>query len=375
MKTAHEVKDADPTLVGAGVLDVGAALRAETIYTQQRWQPATGTGSLEAARGNSHVTVADGTALTGEQDVFGNDFSATAWAGDVWADDTWAGSRWSGSRWSGSRWSSAEWAGSRWSSEEFLGSRWSGVTLERVALERVALERLPLVERDVGLTDRRNRRSAAPRLATTQTASLLWSTPIWCRPQGAYGLIAAAADADRRATRRSGIAHGPLSWSGWHLSGRPPPSSSAPRGIGGCRLSQSLVDDQRCQSSRQDLVASKVRCALPQEAPCSTLVAQFGSSDRSGCCKSIPGGRSVRGRAGDAGSEFDALGHGVGWHTRCGWARRVDGSADRPATRAGCKEDTRDSSSAHLDPIRPQVGVARGRCRDASLNHAAGRAS
>ncbi len=46
-----------------------------TIYTQQRWQPSTGTGSLEAARGNSHVTMADGTPLTGEQDVFGNVFT------------------------------------------------------------------------------------------------------------------------------------------------------------------------------------------------------------------------------------------------------------------------------------------------------------
>jgi serine protease AprX len=119
--TATSISGADPALVGVGLLNIKAALGHGTIYTQQRWTPSTGTGSLEAARGNSHVTMVDGTALTGEQDVFGNLYSADAWTTDAWATDSWTGARWSGARWSGARWS-----GARWSSEAFSGARWSG---------------------------------------------------------------------------------------------------------------------------------------------------------------------------------------------------------------------------------------------------------
>jgi serine protease AprX len=129
--TADDLPDSDVRLTGAGALDVGKLLGSKTLFARQTWPASNGSGSLEAARGTSHVVADDGTVFTGEQDVFGQRYASSGWAQDSWTGSRWSGSRWSGSRWSdgswtGSRWSDTSWSGSRWSGSRWSGSRWSG---------------------------------------------------------------------------------------------------------------------------------------------------------------------------------------------------------------------------------------------------------
>ena len=70
----------DTDRMGAGGIDVAAALAAPTPGAEavQDHAPATGTGSLEGARGTVHVGAGDDR-LTGEVTAFG-----TAWEPDTW---------------------------------------------------------------------------------------------------------------------------------------------------------------------------------------------------------------------------------------------------------------------------------------------------
>jgi serine protease AprX len=121
---------------GAGEIALAPMLTAKpTSKYTQRFHSATGTGSLEVARGQDHIT-RDGIVLTGEQDIFGQPFDAAAmakleasgnsWSGGEWNGSTWSGSSWSGSSWSGSTWSGSSWSGSSWSSSMWCGNTWSG---------------------------------------------------------------------------------------------------------------------------------------------------------------------------------------------------------------------------------------------------------
>ena len=109
--TADPITGTDPRLEGAGLLDVRAAIKAATPTTApQDWERANGTGSLEAARGGSHVTDPEnGTELVGEQDIFGQ-----AWDGRSWAEASWAGRSWAGGDWNGRSWAGRSWAGYGW---------------------------------------------------------------------------------------------------------------------------------------------------------------------------------------------------------------------------------------------------------------------
>ncbi|MEJ7585521.1 MAG: S8 family serine peptidase, partial [Acidimicrobiales bacterium] len=90
-ESADTIPATDRRLQGAGLIDVKAAVSAPTpTGAVQQWPPATGAGSLEAARGASHVVdPEDGTLLTGEQDIFGQ-----TWDGRSWAEASWAGRSW-----------------------------------------------------------------------------------------------------------------------------------------------------------------------------------------------------------------------------------------------------------------------------------------
>ena len=122
---------------GAGEIRLGQMLSAtpQWSYTGQNFSSANGTGSLELARGQDHLTQ-NGVTLTGERDVFGHTVNTTAlatgeangstWSGGVWNGSTWSGSSWSGSSWSGSSWSGSSWSGSSWSGSTWSGSTWSG---------------------------------------------------------------------------------------------------------------------------------------------------------------------------------------------------------------------------------------------------------
>lgn len=145
VETADRIHGASRRSAGHGMLNIGDAASAKAPGWGQSFQHATGTGSLEEARGSVHVT--DGSvALTGEQDIFGQawhgpqtDFSgwwgagaltttnwgAVAWATTNWASSSWASSNWAGSAWASSAWAGSAWAGSSWASSSWAGSSWA----------------------------------------------------------------------------------------------------------------------------------------------------------------------------------------------------------------------------------------------------------
>jgi hypothetical protein len=128
----------DVELVGAGYLRVDEALGWMHLGLPQTWQPATGLGTLDGARGSVRV-VRDGLVLEGEFDIFGS-----SWSGSRWTHDAW-----SGSRWTGSRWTEAAATGVAMDGLRLVRGRVDRFVVERVAvdgrhLERIALDRLPL---------------------------------------------------------------------------------------------------------------------------------------------------------------------------------------------------------------------------------------
>ena len=127
ISTAKPLKRATGAEQGAGVLALEAARAAKTpMAATQTWPAATGTGSLESARGSAHVTDADGVALTGEQDVFGQTWDGRMWSGRMWSGDSWTAEGWLGRMWSGRMWSGDSWTGRMWSGRMWSGDTWSG---------------------------------------------------------------------------------------------------------------------------------------------------------------------------------------------------------------------------------------------------------
>ena len=115
---------------GAGVLDLdGIDAVVPPAGYAQTYPRATGTGSLEASRGGSHVAdPVDGTELVGEQDIFGTPWDGRTWSEASWAGRTWSGGDWQGRTWSGDGWSGVSWAGRTWSAALWSGRTWSGRT-------------------------------------------------------------------------------------------------------------------------------------------------------------------------------------------------------------------------------------------------------
>jgi serine protease AprX len=103
-----------------------------------------GNGSLEAARGDSHVV--DGTVvLQGETDVFGRAWNGYGWArqtssgqawtggswrgealtGSSWQDDAWPTTTWAGGDWAGMSWTSDGWDAKSWMAKSWMDNSWS----------------------------------------------------------------------------------------------------------------------------------------------------------------------------------------------------------------------------------------------------------
>jgi serine protease AprX len=123
---------------------IGGASAAATV---QSFPVSTGQGSLDAARGGDTLVDPAGAPLSGEVDVQGNPWDASAWwvassslkswSGGAWLGVSWTGddwqpsddgllsARWSSARWSSARWSSADWDSARWSSAGWSSARWS----------------------------------------------------------------------------------------------------------------------------------------------------------------------------------------------------------------------------------------------------------
>jgi serine protease AprX len=147
MRSAQPLAESDNQSAGSGLLravtNLGEDLSSildETLsglHLRSRVSPSIGTGSLEAARGDSHVSLG-GVALTGEKDIFGRDFSSPqvalltalqrSWTGGTWNGTTWTGTTWSGTTWSGTTWSGTTWSGTTWSGTTWSGTTWTGTT-------------------------------------------------------------------------------------------------------------------------------------------------------------------------------------------------------------------------------------------------------
>ncbi|MFZ0159133.1 MAG: S8 family serine peptidase [Kineosporiaceae bacterium] len=133
--TAHGATGTPVTFRGAGVLDIRAAqlMTPPTVTALPGY--ATGTGSLEAARGTSRVAQ-DDVELTGEQDIFGRAWNPTqyatlaaarsTWSGGMWNGTTWTGTGWNGTSWTGRSWTGRSWTGRSWTDSTWTGRSWTG---------------------------------------------------------------------------------------------------------------------------------------------------------------------------------------------------------------------------------------------------------
>lgn len=139
---------------GGKMIDLDRATATLPTLCRAVGPHSTGTGSIQAARGTSIVTL-NGVSLTGERDIFGPLKSSTwaaasktgrAWQGGFWMDRpmtgtgwttsqygqaNWAGRSWSGTNWAGRSWSDIAWAeatwnGRSWSNTLVDGAPWSG---------------------------------------------------------------------------------------------------------------------------------------------------------------------------------------------------------------------------------------------------------
>lgn len=121
---------------GTGLVDVHMSLGLKpTDAPVQQFAAATGSGTLEGARGNGHVVI-NGMSLAGEQDIFGRFWSAaswssavasnTAWSGGTFNGTTWTGAGWdqSGTGWTPSTWNGTDWTGGTWSSRSWVSRSW-----------------------------------------------------------------------------------------------------------------------------------------------------------------------------------------------------------------------------------------------------------
>jgi serine protease AprX len=141
----------DRAAEGSGMINVTRAAGAPVPYgSTQSFARALGTGSIESARGDSHVAM-DGVELTGEQDIMGQPWSgatwapasaaATAWTGGSWNGAewtgtcfcgsttgiiTWDGKSWTGKSWTGKSWTGKSWTGQSWTSQSWTGKSWTG---------------------------------------------------------------------------------------------------------------------------------------------------------------------------------------------------------------------------------------------------------
>ena len=108
-----------PTLPGGATLATSAdALKGLSV-------PATGSGSLELARGGSHVA-GHGMTLSGEKDIFAAPWAGASWAQQAAAGTSWTGGTWNGNSWTGTGWTaSGDWAATTWAGKPWFGASWS----------------------------------------------------------------------------------------------------------------------------------------------------------------------------------------------------------------------------------------------------------
>ncbi|MGH2757049.1 MAG: S8 family serine peptidase, partial [Actinomycetota bacterium] len=149
-QSATPLPAGDPVAQGSGALDLKTAARMATPNVTQNFERASGTGSLELARGSVHVespefevceeAPVEGSTetetqchkerrvLQGEQDAHGSTWDGASWSGASWSGASWSGGEWNGASWAGASWSGASWSGASWSGASWSGASWSGAS-------------------------------------------------------------------------------------------------------------------------------------------------------------------------------------------------------------------------------------------------------
>ena len=131
MDTADRLPKADRQGQGAGLIDLKQADRDNIPRrgVTQNYPLSNGTGSIEAARGTSHVAD-NGVEISGEVDIFGQPWNGRSWSGRSWSETSWQGNAWMGRSWSGTwtgnSWAGRSWSGRSWSDNVWDGRSWSG---------------------------------------------------------------------------------------------------------------------------------------------------------------------------------------------------------------------------------------------------------
>ena len=146
--TASPLALLDGAAEGAGMININSATGGLVPSgSRQVWPAGTGSGTIEQARGGSHVAM-DGIELTGEQDIMGQPWNgpawaaastaASAWQGGTWNGATWTGScfcgassvitTWTGQTWTGKSWTGQTWTGKSWTGKSWTGKSWTGQT-------------------------------------------------------------------------------------------------------------------------------------------------------------------------------------------------------------------------------------------------------
>ncbi len=129
ISTADRLPKADRKSQGAGLIDLKSASKARAPNAKQEYPYSNGTGSIEAARGTSHVAD-EGVEIYGEVDIFGQPWDGRSWSGRSWSGTSWEGDSWMGRSWSGlwegRSWSGRSWSGRSWSDTYWDGRSWSG---------------------------------------------------------------------------------------------------------------------------------------------------------------------------------------------------------------------------------------------------------
>jgi subtilisin family serine protease len=126
-RTARPLPAADASAQGSGLLDLRRAAVTKTPTARQKWARATGTGSLEAARGTHHV-VLDGQALTGEVDVVGHRWTGLRGFARLWAGQTWDAHTWDAHTWGAHTWDAHTWDAHTWDAHTWDGHTWDAHT-------------------------------------------------------------------------------------------------------------------------------------------------------------------------------------------------------------------------------------------------------
>ena len=128
-KNAKPLSTFDAMAQGAGRLDVAAALASTNEgYANSTTPPSNGLGSLEAARGASHIQIS----CNGSTITISGEITATCptlkWDPSAWTAGTWTGASWTGDTWTGASWQAGTWTSGTWTAGTWTAGTWTGGT-------------------------------------------------------------------------------------------------------------------------------------------------------------------------------------------------------------------------------------------------------